>query len=340
MDKEHLDELDKTIVALLAEDGQSSVNRMAEQAGVTGPTVRARMKNLVAKGVLAVTGLVNPFRTKGLTVALVGITIQDHKEMDAKLDQIAALDRVQWAAVVTGGFDILAEVLLSDEIADLYHFINQDLSQVRRGQVQRDLRGHAGAQQMGPAGPWSGQAVARTGRKEGAAMIVGTVTEIKNHEYRVGLVPAGVRALASAGHEVLVQQGAGLGSGIEDAEYAEAGRDPGAGHRTNLCPRRDGGQGQGAPGARVRAHPRGPDRVYLSAPGSGPGPHQGAFGARLHRRGLRDHPTGRRLPAPAHAHERGGRTQGRADRRLLPGQVPGRPGRAPGRRARRGARRG
>ena len=129
-DKEQMDELDQAIAAMLAEDGQASVNQMAEQAGVTGPTIRARMKNLMAKGALKVTGLINPFRARGYTVALVGITIQDHKEMDAKLDQIAALTRVQWAAVVTGGFDILAEVLLSDEISDLYRFINQDLSQV------------------------------------------------------------------------------------------------------------------------------------------------------------------------------------------------------------------
>ncbi|THB67341.1 MAG: Lrp/AsnC family transcriptional regulator [Desulfovibrio sp.] len=130
MEKQQLDALDRDIVSMLGQDGQLSVNQMAEQAGVTGPTVRTHMKNLIAKGVLRVMGLVNPFRTKGFTLALVGLTVQDHTELDAKLDQIAALERVQWAAVVTGGFDILVEVLLSDEIADLYHFINKDLSQV------------------------------------------------------------------------------------------------------------------------------------------------------------------------------------------------------------------
>jgi len=42
-------------------------------------------------------------------------------------------------------------------------------------------------------------------------MRVGTVTEIKNHEYRVGLTPESVEELVSHGHEVLVQAGAGLG---------------------------------------------------------------------------------------------------------------------------------
>ncbi|MCA9545093.1 MAG: alanine dehydrogenase [Myxococcales bacterium] len=54
-------------------------------------------------------------------------------------------------------------------------------------------------------------------------MIIGVPAEVKNHEYRVGLVPAGVRVLTGAGHTVLVQQGAGLGSGLTDAEYVAAG---------------------------------------------------------------------------------------------------------------------
>ncbi len=54
-------------------------------------------------------------------------------------------------------------------------------------------------------------------------MIVGIPTEVKSREYRVGMVPAGVRALTSRGHEVLVQRGAGLGSGIPDTRYVDAG---------------------------------------------------------------------------------------------------------------------
>jgi alanine dehydrogenase len=52
---------------------------------------------------------------------------------------------------------------------------------------------------------------------------VGAPKEIKNHEYRVGLIPAVVHALAQRGHTVIVEQGAGLGSGIQDEEYREAG---------------------------------------------------------------------------------------------------------------------
>ncbi|MBU8894472.1 alanine dehydrogenase [Corallococcus sp. H22C18031201] len=54
-------------------------------------------------------------------------------------------------------------------------------------------------------------------------MIVGVPKEIKTREYRVGMVPAGVRALTSAGHTVLVETNAGAGSGIPDSEYQRVG---------------------------------------------------------------------------------------------------------------------
>ncbi|SIT78282.1 alanine dehydrogenase [Microbacterium sp. RU33B] len=54
-------------------------------------------------------------------------------------------------------------------------------------------------------------------------MRIGVPTEIKNNEYRVALTPAGVHDLAAAGHEVVVQRGAGDGSSMPDAEYAAAG---------------------------------------------------------------------------------------------------------------------
>jgi alanine dehydrogenase len=54
-------------------------------------------------------------------------------------------------------------------------------------------------------------------------MRIGVPREIKVHEYRVGLVPAGVRELTVAGHEVVVETGAGAGVGLDDAQYRAAG---------------------------------------------------------------------------------------------------------------------
>jgi alanine dehydrogenase len=54
-------------------------------------------------------------------------------------------------------------------------------------------------------------------------MLVGVPKEIKNHEYRVGLTPAGVHALTLAGHDVLVETNAGARVGFPDADYIAAG---------------------------------------------------------------------------------------------------------------------
>ena len=54
-------------------------------------------------------------------------------------------------------------------------------------------------------------------------MIVGVPKEIKAHEYRVSLLPVGAAELRRSGQEVLVERGAGLGSGIRDADYEQQG---------------------------------------------------------------------------------------------------------------------
>lgn len=54
-------------------------------------------------------------------------------------------------------------------------------------------------------------------------MRIGVPREVKNHEYRVALTPAGAHELTRSGHDVLVERGAGLGSSINDADFETAG---------------------------------------------------------------------------------------------------------------------
>src|SRR5206468_3809973 len=58
---------------------------------------------------------------------------------------------------------------------------------------------------------------------EDRRVIVGVPREIKPGEQRVALTPAGARELVEAGHRVLIEHGAGVGSGIRDDEYATVG---------------------------------------------------------------------------------------------------------------------
>jgi alanine dehydrogenase len=54
-------------------------------------------------------------------------------------------------------------------------------------------------------------------------MLIGVPKEVKTHEYRVGLVPGSVRELIHHGHKVVVESGAGVGIGFDDAAYEAAG---------------------------------------------------------------------------------------------------------------------
>jgi len=54
-------------------------------------------------------------------------------------------------------------------------------------------------------------------------MLIGVPKEIKNHEYRIGLTPAGVRELSQRGHQVLIERDGGAGIGLSNAMYAAAG---------------------------------------------------------------------------------------------------------------------
>ncbi|HVP18233.1 MAG TPA: alanine dehydrogenase [Spirochaetia bacterium] len=54
-------------------------------------------------------------------------------------------------------------------------------------------------------------------------MTIGVPKEIKTHEYRVGMTPHSVKAYVKNGHTLLVEKGAGVGSGYDDAEYVAAG---------------------------------------------------------------------------------------------------------------------
>ncbi|NRA36607.1 MAG: alanine dehydrogenase [Planctomycetes bacterium] len=69
-------------------------------------------------------------------------------------------------------------------------------------------------------------------------MIIGTIAEIKNHEYRVGLTPSCVHAYTRAGHQVLVQKDAGKNAGFFDEEYVKSGADI-VDDRKTICDRSD-----------------------------------------------------------------------------------------------------
>ena len=169
-------------------------------------------------------------------------------------------------------------------------------------------------------------------------MRIGVPREVKNHEYRVALTPAGARELVRSGHDVLVERGAGVGSSITDADFEAVG--------AHIVPTADEVWAAADLLLKVKEpiaqeyHRLRRDQVlftYLHLAASA-ALHGGAARVRHHRDRLRDRAAPRRHPAAARPDERG-RGQARpAGGRGRPAGRRGRARRAARRRARRAAR--
>lgn len=122
--------MDNKILRLLGEDGRMSAGEMARRLHVTTPTVRSRLKNLQEAGLLKICGLIDPDRQQEVTTALVAMSIRSHGKMDQILKKIADLDNVVWAAVVSGRYDIIAEVAFKGGTAELYRFTTETILKI------------------------------------------------------------------------------------------------------------------------------------------------------------------------------------------------------------------
>ena len=124
-----MDALDKALVAGLSEDGRRPVQQLGEEAGVTGPTVRARLQNLQKSGVFKVAGLVDPARVEEIVICLIGIRLEKFN-LAEKLNEIAMLRGVSWAAVVAGRYDVMAEVISHQGNEGISRFVVEELGRV------------------------------------------------------------------------------------------------------------------------------------------------------------------------------------------------------------------
>ena len=130
MAKRVIDSLDNKIIRLLTEDGRIPIGDMATRLDVTAPTVRSRIKNLEESGMLKVSGLIDTYQHEEIITALIGLNIRSHGKLDQILDKVSRLDNVTWAAVVTGRYDIFAEVVVTGGTQDLYRFTTEIIPKV------------------------------------------------------------------------------------------------------------------------------------------------------------------------------------------------------------------
>jgi len=132
MVKSIFDSLNSKLVRLLAEDGRMSVRDIAIHLGVTTPTVRSRIKDLISSGMLKIAGMINPDNHKELITAIIGINIQSYGKLDEALEKLANIDQVRWAAVVTGRYDVFAEMVVFGGMSELHLLMTKVIPNVGR----------------------------------------------------------------------------------------------------------------------------------------------------------------------------------------------------------------
>ncbi len=122
---ERLDETDQYILEALRRDGREAFSQIAGQLSVSPGMIRQRYNRLVELGFLKVVAITNPVQRGFKTMAMLGIRTDGSRMLEIA-DQIAALPEVVYLIVVSGQFDLMAEVFCRDP-QDLLKFITEKL---------------------------------------------------------------------------------------------------------------------------------------------------------------------------------------------------------------------
>src|SRR5271157_2489153 len=120
-----LDEIDQHILDAMRKDGRAAFAQIAAKLKVSPGMIRQRYNRLVDMGLLKVVAISNPLQRGFKTMALIGIRTDGNKMLDVA-DAISKLKEVVYLVVVSGRFDIMAEVICRDH-EDLLNFITEKL---------------------------------------------------------------------------------------------------------------------------------------------------------------------------------------------------------------------
>jgi Lrp/AsnC family transcriptional regulator for asnA, asnC and gidA len=117
--------IDKTVLNILRSlrEGRKSPNKIAEELSLSENTVRSRINAMQTAGVLKVVGLANPYALPGHQLAFICLKVKP-ADVLKMAEELSNQPGVVSACVVTGRFDIILEVLLSEEFT-LLEFIKR-----------------------------------------------------------------------------------------------------------------------------------------------------------------------------------------------------------------------
>jgi Lrp/AsnC family transcriptional regulator, regulator for asnA, asnC and gidA len=120
-----LDDTDRFIIEAMRQDGRVAFAQIAQQLNVSPGMIRVRYNRLVDLGIIKVVAITNPLRMGYTAMAMIGIRTEGDKLLEAA-SKIAAFEEVIYLIIVSGRYDILAEVVCRDR-ADLLRFLTERL---------------------------------------------------------------------------------------------------------------------------------------------------------------------------------------------------------------------
>jgi len=123
-----LDDLDFSILELLRFDGRKPYTEIAHTLQVSEGTVRNRVARLMENGVMQIVGLIDPVRLGYDAPALIGVNVQN-ADVEEVAKHIAKFTEVSYLIMVSGGFDLVVEVICRDR-EHFTRFLNQRLRKI------------------------------------------------------------------------------------------------------------------------------------------------------------------------------------------------------------------
>ncbi|HZJ06119.1 MAG TPA: Lrp/AsnC family transcriptional regulator [Nocardioidaceae bacterium] len=124
----HLDEVSKSIVRELQQDGRRSYAAIGKVVGLSEAAVRQRVQRLIDSGVMQVVAVTDPMELGFARQAMIGIRAQG--ELEPIADALSALAEVDYVVITAGSFDILVEVVCESD-AHLLEILSTQIRQIK-----------------------------------------------------------------------------------------------------------------------------------------------------------------------------------------------------------------
>jgi Lrp/AsnC family transcriptional regulator, regulator for asnA, asnC and gidA len=111
--KERLDDVSRAIIEQLQQDGRRPYSSIGKAVGLSEAAVRQRVQRLQESGVLQIVAVTDPMQVGFSRAAMIGIRV--HGDVERAGEQLEQFDEVTYLVVCAGGYDIIAEVVVSDD---------------------------------------------------------------------------------------------------------------------------------------------------------------------------------------------------------------------------------